>query len=163
MNIASAIENMIHFYRGNKHDIAHFLKVHAYARTIGELEQLDPATQQTLELAAIVHDIACPYCREVYGRAIGSRQEEHGPAMAEAFLRELGCDEAVVSRVSWLVGHHHTYSDVTSLDRQILLEADYLVNADEGQQSIEAIRTMRRNVFRTVSGIRLLDSIYLNH
>ena len=28
---------------------------------------LTPQTQETLELAAVVHDIACPLCREKYG------------------------------------------------------------------------------------------------
>ena len=162
MSIAAAIEKMIRFYNGNKHDVAHFIKVHAYARTIGELECLDPAVQQVLELAAIVHDIACPYCRKTYGSAIGSRQEEHGPAMAEAFLLDLGYDEAIIARVAWLGGHHHTYQGVDGMDYQILLEADYLVNADEGRQPVEAIRSMRQRVFRTAAGTRLLDSIYLN-
>ena len=47
------------------------------------------------------------------------------------------------------------------MDYQILLEADFLVNADEGGYSKEAIENACRNVFRTDTGIRLLKSIYL--
>ena len=36
-NVAAATRKMIGFYHGNKHDIAHFLKVWALAKTIGEL------------------------------------------------------------------------------------------------------------------------------
>ena len=58
------VNKMIDFYRGNRSDVRHFLKVYAYAQTIGRLEGLDEKTQNTLEIAAIVHDIACPLCRE---------------------------------------------------------------------------------------------------
>ena len=64
MKIATAIEKMTDFYKGNIHDIYHFLKVWAFAKNIGEAEGLDPKTQETLEMAAVVHDIACPLCRE---------------------------------------------------------------------------------------------------
>ena len=45
MNIAKTTEKMIAFYEGALHDINHFVKVHAYARTIGLLEQLDAETR----------------------------------------------------------------------------------------------------------------------
>ena len=49
-NVAAATRKMIEFYHGNRHDIAHFLKVWALAKTIGELEGLDGHTQEALEL-----------------------------------------------------------------------------------------------------------------
>ena len=64
-----------------KHDVAHLIKVHSYARLIGQLEQLDDQTQQILEISAIVHDIACPLCREKYGSTLGKYQEKEGPAL----------------------------------------------------------------------------------
>ena len=75
MKIATAIEKMTDFYKGNIHDIYHFLKVWAFAKNIGEAEGLDPKTQETLEMAAVVHDIACPLCREKYGNTSGKHQE----------------------------------------------------------------------------------------
>lgn len=59
MLVATAIEKMIDFYKGNRHDINHFLKVWSFAKTIGEKEGLDEDTQEILELTAVVHDIAC--------------------------------------------------------------------------------------------------------
>ena len=85
MLIASATQKMIEFYQGSCHDINHFLKVWAFAKTIGELE---------------------------------------------------------------------------GMDYQILLEADFLVNADESGYTKSAIRSFRERVFRTAAGIRLLNSIY---
>ena len=72
MTIAELTKAMIDYSAGNLHDIHHFLKVYAYAKTIGECEQLAPETQMTLEAAALLHDIACPLCREKYGNTNGS-------------------------------------------------------------------------------------------
>lgn len=155
------IAKMIDYYRGNKKDVAHFLKVYAYAETIGRLEGLDAETQRTLELTAIVHDISCPLCREKYGSAAGKHQEAESEALLIPFLAEFELPEAVKARIIYLVMHHHSYDNVGGMDYQILLEADFLVNADESGCSAEAIREFRSRVFKTKSGTALLDSIYL--
>ena len=41
MTISQIIEKMIAFSDGNIHDIDHFIRVWTYARTIGELYNLD--------------------------------------------------------------------------------------------------------------------------
>ena len=65
MVVSSAIEKMIAFYQGNLHDINHFLKVWAFARDHWRAGRAGRARRKrTLELAAVVHDIACPLCRE---------------------------------------------------------------------------------------------------
>lgn len=161
MTVAAATEKMIEFYRGNLHDIDHFLKVWAMAKTIGELEGLDSHTQEVLELTAVVHDIACPLCREKYGNTNGSNQELESPPLVETFFEGLPVDPADLSRISFLVAHHHTDTGVDGLDYQILLEADFLVNAGESGYSRAVIEKFRQRVFRTKSGIRLLDSMYL--
>ena len=45
-------------------------------------------------------------------------------------------------------------------DYQILLEADYLVNAEESNYSPENIAAALKNIFRTQSGMRLLKEMY---
>lgn len=57
--ISRIMESMIAFSDGNIRDINHLICVWGYAKTIGELEQLDRDTQFILEVAAITHDIAC--------------------------------------------------------------------------------------------------------
>lgn len=162
MMTASLTQKMIRFYQGSLHDINHFLKVTAFARTIGLQEQLDERTQLTLELTAIVHDIACPLCREKYGRASGDLQEQESEALLRPFLAEFNLDEQMRERVIHLVTHHHTYTGVDGMDWQILLEADFLVNACEGDMTREAIESFRDKVFRTLTGVNLLNTMYLN-
>ena len=161
MIVSTAIQKMIEFYKGNRHDVNHFLKVWAMAKTIGELEGLDGHTQKVLELAAVIHDIACPLCREKYGDTDGKHQELESPPLVEAFFAELPVDRADVARISWLAAHHHTYTDIGGVDHQILLEADYLVNADEHGDSRPAVENFRRRIFCTAAGTQLLNSIYL--
>ena len=161
MTVAEAMKKMILLSEGNQHDINHFLKVHAYALTIGACENLPPQTLQTLELAAIVHDIACPLCREKYGDTDGKHQELESPPLVETFFEGLPVGRSDVKRISWLVAHHHTYTNVDGLDHQILLEADFLVNAGESGYARSAIRNFRERVFRTAAGRDLLDSMYL--
>lgn len=44
MTVSEWIKKMIVYSGGNRYDIAHFLKVYAYAKTIGECEHLDENT-----------------------------------------------------------------------------------------------------------------------
>jgi len=160
MKSSEIAEKMVLYSKGNLHDINHFLKVFAYAKLIGECENLSGREQQTVEIAALVHDIACPFCREKYGNTDGKHQETEGAILAKAFLSDKSLPDDVLKRVVFLVGHHHTYSEVDGIDYQILLEADYLVNADESRFSRENIGNTREKLFKTETGISLLQSIY---
>ena len=160
MTIAQILEKMIAYSGGNLHDINHLICVWTYAKTIGELEGLDRKTQETLEIAAITHDIACPLCREKYGNTNGKYQEKEGMILGREFLKDTGVDEDIVERVVYLIGHHHSPAEVDGIDYQILLEADYLVNADEGGDSAATIKNTMEHIFKTKTGTELLKSIY---
>ena len=160
MTIAQIVRKMVNASRGNRHDIEHFMKVWAYAKTIGELEGLGEEEQATLEIAALVHDIACPLCREKYGSTDGKLQELEGGDLARAFLSDAALPSQTVDRVAFLVSHHHTPKEADGMDYQILLEADYLVNADESEYSPQNIRNAGNDLFRTQAGRALLRSVY---
>ena len=163
-NVSAAICKMTNFYNRESnvrlHDINHFMKVWGFAHTIGLEEGLDPAVQETLELAAIVHDIACTLCRSRYGEANGKHQELEGGPLARSFYEEFHLPDSQLDRIVCLVSHHHTYTDIDGIDYQILLEADFLVNADESSLSRKAAENFRDRVFRTKSGLLLLEKLY---
>ena len=154
------LKAMIAISDGNLHDINHFLKVYSYAKLIGELEELDDRTQLILECAAIVHDIACPLCRSKYGSTMGKYQETEGMPLTQEFLKDFDMPEDEKERIVYLVGHHHTLKDIDGLDYQILIEADFLVNAEESGYSTEKIRNFKEKIFKTPTGISLLSDIY---
>ena len=158
--VADLMQRMIAYSDGNLHDIAHFIKVHSYARTIGIQEGLPDYEQETVELAAIIHDIACPLCRIKYGNTNGKHQEEESAPLVREILEGIDIPAAMADRINYLVSHHHTYTIVDGIDYRILLEADFLVNADESNMSADAILNARSSFYETKTGIALLDSIY---
>ena len=136
------------------------MKVYGYAAAIGKLEGLDPRTQEILEAAALLHDIGIKVSEEKYHSSAGKYQEIEGPAEARRLLMEAGADQELTHRVCWLIGHHHTYSNIRDIDHQILVEADFLVNMTEEHFSEEAVRHTMDKIFRTKSGISFLKSIW---
>ena len=159
MNISQIMEKMIAFSNGNLHDMNHLMCVWTYAKTIGELEGLDRKTQETLEIAAITHDIACPLCREKYGNANGKYQEIEGAPLVTEFLSDTGMTTEQISRVAYLVGHHHTLTDIKGMDYQILIEADYIVNASENGYSKENVENFVEKIVKTQSGRELTRAV----
>lgn len=154
------IMEMIAYYKGDPMRIQHFLKVYEFAKIIGEEEKLDDRTQFILETAAVVHDIGIKVAQEKYGKCHGKLQEQEGPAVAEDMLKKLGYESDVIARVSYLVGHHHTYKNVDGLDYQILLEADFLVNIYEDELDEAAARAAVTNVFQTNTGIGICNKMF---
>ena len=151
---------MISYNSGDPKRIQHLIKVHSFARLIGLSENLESDTQFILEAPAILHDIGIKPAEEKYGYCNGKLQEQEGPEPAEKLLRSLGIRASVVDRVCYLVGHHHTYSDVDGLDYQILLEADFLVNLFEEGLEPEAADAAYHNIFRTETGKRICEEMF---
>ena len=155
---------MISYDNGDPKRIQHTTKVHAYASLIGIGEGLDEETQFILESAALVHDIGIRASEKKYGYQNGKLQEQEGPAVARDLLIKIGgYTEEQIERICWLVAHHHTYHASEDVDYQILIEADFLVNLYEDNESEEAIRAVRRNIFRTENGLKLLDAMFLTN
>ena len=97
---------------------------------------------------------------EKYGKENGSLQEKEGPAEAEKMMKLLGFDEEVIDRVSFLVGHHHTYTGIEGMDYQILVEADFLVNYFENDMDRETVRKSVEKIFRTETGKRIAQEMF---
>lgn len=158
--ISSLIDEMIAYDKGDPRRIQHFMKVHDFARTIGQLEGLNDDTLYILESAAVVHDIGIHVCEEKYGSCEGKLQEKEGPALAKELLERLGYEQEVINRICYLVGHHHTYTNITGIDYQILVEADFLVNMYEDGVSPDAVCKAYQNIFKTESGRKICWNMF---
>lgn len=155
------IQKMVEFDARDPKRIQHFLKVYQFAHVIGVEEGISEELQKILDLTAILHDIGIRPSEEKYGRCDGKLQEQEGPAYAMQLLKEFSeVTEEERDRICYLIGHHHTYQNVEGMDYQILLEADFLVNAYEDELPREAILTFKQKVFRTETGKRLLDTMF---
>jgi len=160
--ISRLAAKMMEYEKGCPARAHHLLKVYAFSRHIALLEGLDAGTRQTLEAAALVHDIGIRPSLEKYGSAAGEYQEKEGPPAALPLLEGLGFPPEMCRRVCFLVGRHHTYHGIDGMDYQVLVEADFLVNIHEGGMGEEEIRSVREKIFRTEAGTRMLDCLFLN-
>lgn len=151
---------MIEYYGGDPARLQHFVKVHSFSRLIGLKEGLPEKDQLILEAAAYVHDIGIKPAEKKYGSSAGPYQEKEGPAVAEAMLAQLGFEEDVIHRVSYLVGHHHTYKNIDGMDYQILVEADFLVNLFEDHASEDAVKHAYDFIFKTETGKKICREMY---
>ena len=160
MDMNKVTTAMIDYYKGDPKRIQHFLKVHAYAKLIGEQEELDKETLEILEVAALTHDIGIKVSEEKYNSSAGKYQEIEGPAVAQKMLEELQYDKRKTERVGYLIGHHHTYDQIDRIDHQILVEADFLVNLAEEHSSEKTIASVKDKIFKTKTGIWLINKIF---
>lgn len=158
--INQVLQAMITYYAGDARRINHFLKVFGFAKAIGTMENLDDHTQSVLEIAALVHDIGIKNSELKYGSSDGHHQQVEGPPEAEQLLKPLGINADTITRVCWLVGHHHTYSNIDGPDYQILVEADFLVNIYEDEMPAASRKSIREKIFKTRSGLRVFDTLY---
>jgi HD superfamily phosphodiesterase len=153
-------QRMIAYYEGDPNRIQHFVKVHSFAALLGRMEGLDEETLFVLEAAAYVHDIGIKPSLERYGDCIGSHQEELGPKEAEKLLANLDFLPEETERISYLVGHHHTYTNIDGIDYQILVEADFLVNLYEEQSDTAVIDHVYETIFQTAAGKQILLTMF---
>ncbi len=151
---------MIAYDKGDPKRIHHFLKVHDFARLIGVAEGLEEKTLFRLEAAAYVHDIGIHEGERRFGRNDGKIQEDLGPAEAEAILERLGFEAEDIRRISWLVGHHHSYGSIDGPDAQILAEADMLVNQYEDGADRKRNEALYHRLYKTETGKRLFEALY---
>lgn len=111
---------------------------------------MDEKTQKILEITAIIHNIGIKISEKKHNSSSGYYQQLEG----------LVIEDTIIDRVCWLIAHHHTYQNIDKPDYQILVEADFLVNAYEDNMDKNAIESIKTKVFRTESGRRLLDRMY---
>lgn len=151
---------MAEYETGCPERIHHFMKVAGYASLIARGEGFPERLRRTAEIAALVHDIGIRPALEKYGSSAGPYQEKEGPAPVRRMLSRLGYGLDVIERAAFLAGSHHSYDRVDGPDFQALVEADFLVNIDENAMTPEAIANVRRHIFRTKTGLRLLDACH---
>ncbi|MBQ0070811.1 MAG: HD domain-containing protein [Spirochaetales bacterium] len=149
-----------YFGEENKDQVSHFQAVWLFAKTIAAEEKVDEKTKETVEVAAVVHDISCPLCSKKYGSTDGKLQEKESYPLVVDFLKKEGFEDSLVERVATLVSRHHTYENVDGLDLQILLEADALVNLSASDEiDVDKAIWFGANVFQTKTGKFLLEHL----
>jgi len=163
----AVLNKMILYFGTDTARIQHAMKVYCFARALWEEEALaeefsdSDERKETLLMAAILHDIGIHEAERKYNSSAGKFQEIEGPSIAERILRECAADSRQITRICYLIGHHHTYNLIDDLDFQILVEADLLVNLEEDHLDRAAILSVREKYMKTAGSKRFLDSYLL--
>lgn len=152
---------MITLYSGDPKRIQHFMKVYAFARMIALEEGISAKHREMIEAAALVHDIGIHAAEKKYHSTDGRYQETEGPSIARAMLLALEFQPAFINRVCDMVARHHSYQRIgDDIDLQILVEADFLVNAYEDDMPKAAITRFRNQYFKTETGKQYLNEMF---
>ena len=157
---ANIIADMIKTNGTDTRRIGHALKVLGLARCIAQQEGLSSQELTVLEAAAVLHDIGIRYCEQTFGKCTGKMQEQYGPKIAEEILDKHGISAESKERVLFLIAHHHTYECIDGIDYQILIEADFLVNCEEGDFSRSAFAAAFKRYFKTKAGKQLAKLMF---
>jgi hypothetical protein len=153
-------DKMIEYYQGDPQRIQHFIKVEAFASMIAEKENIDAHTATIISILGYIHDIGIKIAEKEYGSSDGKLQEKLGKEPSYNLTLECGFSKEIAQRVSYVVSHHHTYKNIDGLDYQILVEADIIVNIYEDNISKDILPNVIKTIFKTKSGIHLLQQIY---
>ena len=141
--------------------INHLLKVFSFAHLIGKMEKCNIQEQTIIDIAALLHDIGINEAERKHNSSDYNFQEQEGPVVAREMLKGLNLDTEILERVLFLIGNHHTYKAIDGIDFQIMVEADFLVNIFEHAMDIKAIAGIKEELFKTKTGKRLLEQLYM--
>jgi len=139
--------------------INHALKVFGYAQCIADREGFCERTAQCALCAAALHDIAIRFCEKKYGSCAGPLQEKEGPSIARPILEKYTADDGFIDRVLYIIAHHHSYDKADGDDFQAVIEADLIVNAQEGDISKNAFDSAVKRFFKTGTGKELARTV----
>ncbi|MDI6763670.1 MAG: HD domain-containing protein [Thermodesulfobacteriota bacterium] len=140
--------------------VHHALKVAHHAEQILKIEGGNPLVVLG---AAFLHDIGIHEAEKKHGNTSGHYQEKEGPPIAREILDRLDIEKEIVDEICDIIGHHHHPGEEETLHFQILYEADWLVNIEEEGMTgdREKLEKLIAKVFKTVTGKRLAEELYL--
>ena len=156
--LARAVE----YNEDNPERIQHLLKVHSFARIIGKADKFDEKNQKTTELAAILLNIGFKEAERKYNSTDSYYQETVGEKVARQIMEDANVPGWIEDRVSYIVRHHNTFSEVDGPDFQAAIEANALVNIyEKNLRNKEKLEFFYENLFKTKKGKQLFKQMYL--
>ena len=162
MEKENAINRMKEYFGEDIPRINHALRVLYYGEKILNMEQVEqPFIRCVVKMACIFHDIGIKESERKYHSAAAKYQELEGPPVAREIMLDILIRPDILERACYLIGHHHTQKAVDGLDFQILWEADYLVNVEEGWLKMDASngKEILSQHFHTTAGAAFFQEI----
>ena len=114
------------YFRNDYRRITHALEVLKYAEQI--MENTRDYDYDIVIAAALLHDVGIKPSEEILGYNNGKTQEKYGPPVAEELLKSIDFPREKITKVSEIIGNHHSPSRYDYVELKILKEADRIVN-----------------------------------
>ncbi|MFA7115861.1 MAG: exonuclease domain-containing protein [Bacteroidales bacterium] len=155
------LKDIIQYYA--KKDISqldHTIKVAYFTRAIAEKEKYTDKEIETLEIAALLHDIGCPNSQEKYSNTLPDNQEKEGMIVAQQILTNdyySKVPNKIKADIIYMVGHHHQKPKAIEFKFMPLFEADAIVNMTEGYFKSTAIA---RKLIDSKTGLEIFDNMF---
>ena len=160
--IPQVLKMMIEYNAPDLRRINHALKVYGFAKYIAEGENLNEFEKQIIEASAIFHDIGIHEAEKRFNSSAGIYQEKLGPQVALPILEKAGFNKEEIEKITYIIAHHHTYNIKDNKLLRIIIEADLIVNIDEGEFGVKAdFSSIKNQNFTTETGKSLFDKLIL--
>ena len=137
--------------------INHARKVLDYAE---EILRQEGGNWQIVVPAAILHDVGIKLAEQKYGSNSGDLQEKEGPDVARKILLKLGFKKKEIEEICQIIRYHHSPGKINSLDFNVILDADALVNLSEIKDRGKKEEIIN-NVFTTKTAKEMAKKVYL--
>lgn len=154
------ISEMEKYFADDIKRINHAKSVLGYTEAILKNETGD---ENVVFPAAILHDIGIKECERKYNSVSGNLQEKEGPPIAEQILNKIGYPYEYTKEILDIIGSHHSPGKISSLNFQIVYEADWLANLGNDFQHLDLVKKEKiiTNNFKTKTGLKLAKELFL--
>lgn len=150
----------ISYFRGDPRRIHHLLKVHSYGKTIAQSIGFNKHDLTILEITLLLHDVGIKKGEEIHHSSNAIYQEKYGPECALEILQDLDIKKEDLDHIAFMIAHHHSYSGISDISLQVLVEADFLVNAYEDNMTRDAIINVRDSIFKNDVSKKILNDMF---
>lgn len=144
---------MKRYFKSDFKRIGHAMRVARHGEAIGRAEG---GNLSVILCAAYLHDIGIHEAERKYHSTAAKYQEAEGPAIAREILTKLSANEALITEVVDIVGHHHHPREVETTNFKVLYDADLITNLEEKHKetpiSVERLESIIEKSFLTESG-----------
>lgn len=143
---SAIISLMIQHHSGQPEKVCRAMKIYSFVHAIAAEENVSDEAREAAEKAAILCEMG--------------ESSAESASFADMLLLNLGCDRSVIQKVHGLIINIDDTENIDSIERQMLFEARFLVNAFEKRLDKETIVENLMKNFKTKCGQDYLCSIF---
>ncbi len=120
------VKLLVDFFEDDFRRITHALEVLKHSEII--MREKTNYDEEVVVASALLHDVGIKPSEAELGYNNGKTQERYGPEVASELLKRINFPSDKISKVSEIIGNHHSKSRYDYIELEILKQADKIVN-----------------------------------